>query len=91
VWRLRTERGIGIDSIRAMQADLSDRGLFVSRAADFYCSMLDVARAANSQRADAFDAERGCARLASVSFWWWPVLLLGLFEIAAALLSVVVS
>jgi hypothetical protein len=88
VWRLRTEQDVGVMSLRAMEGDLAlPASEFASKAIDFYCRILTSAREANAKRADAFDAESGCARYLSASFWWWPVLFLGLLEIAAALLS----
>lgn len=95
VWRLRTEQDIGTASLRAMEGDVGlPAPAFASKAIDFYCRILTPAREANAKRADAFDAEnkKGSRRayFRSASFWWWPVLVLRLLEIAAALLSRVI-
>ncbi len=90
VWGLRTERGVGANSVRAMQADVeADPTAVAHKVIDFYCELLDKARAANRARATAFDngrdgrsPSRGCA-----VYWWWWVLALGVVEVAAALLS----
>jgi hypothetical protein len=88
VWRLQTELGVGVESLRAMERDTAlPASSFASQAITFYCAILERARTANAKRADFFDAEHGRARWLSASFWWWPVLIVGLLEITAALLS----
>jgi hypothetical protein len=50
-----------------------------------------MARSTNQMRADAFDGEKGKPYFSSASFWWWLVLIFGLVEITAALLSGVIA
>jgi hypothetical protein len=88
VWRLKTREDLGVNSLRAMKDDMNrPESEFAAEAIDFYAGILEEAKAANAERADAFDAESGKARFASAMFWWWPVLVIGLLEIAASLLS----
>ena len=88
VWTLRTERGVGVESLRAMQADANaDPVAFASKAVDFYATILGEARKANVERANAFDDGLGNKSYSSAIFWWWRVLGFGLVEIALALLA----
>lgn len=88
VWTLRTERGVGVASLIAMQADANaDPVAFVSKAIDFYATILAAARQANTERANAFDDKLGSKSYTSAMFWWWRVLGFGLLEIALALLA----
>ncbi len=88
VWRLQTREDVGTTSLRAMERGLAvPPQEFASHAIDFYCRILDGAKVANKKRAEAFDARKRPARFWSATFWWWPVLIVGLAEIAAALLS----
>ncbi len=79
VWRLQAEQDLGTGSLKAMNRDV---GLpareFASKAIDFYCRILDSTRAANKTRAEAFG---------TAWHWWWPVLGIGLAEVAVALLA----
>jgi hypothetical protein len=88
VWTLRTERGVGVPSLRAMQADQNaDPVAFISKAVDLNAEILGAARQANEERADAFDDGKGNESYTSAMFWWWRVLSVGLVEIAVALLA----
>jgi hypothetical protein len=88
VWRLRDREEVGRTSLEAMLADVDATPIeFASKAVKFYGDILDAAREANRQRADDFDAQEGCAKWLSASFWWRPVLVIGLLEMAVALIS----
>jgi hypothetical protein len=51
VWTLRTERGVGVESLRAMQGDANaDPVAFASKAVDFYVTILGEAHKANVER-----------------------------------------
>jgi hypothetical protein len=93
VWRLRGHQDIGPTSLAAMMRSVTDSQTdFAAHAIDFYGRVLVSAKAANQTRVDAFGGHpirKGSIQkdFSTASFWWWPLLLTGLVEIAIALLS----
>ncbi len=79
VWKLHDRDEVGPETLEAMRDSVSEPVAdFASSAIEFYIPVLDQAQKANEQRGKAFE---------KASFWWWPVLVIGLLEIAAALIS----
>lgn len=77
VWKQRERKELGEETLEQMKASVSDPD-FMERTANFFTETLSEAQAANKMRGEDFKwAYR----------WWWPVLMLGLVEIAAALVS----
>jgi hypothetical protein len=79
VWRLRDRDEVGPETLEAMRESVTEPVAdFAAKATDFYVGVLREAQEANEDRADAFNR---------ASSWWGPVLIVGLVEIAVALLS----
>jgi hypothetical protein len=88
VWGLKERDAVGTSSLNAMLVDtIAAPQDFGAKAVEFYGTILTSARAANADRAKHFGADKGCARLLSATFWWWPVLFAGLAEMAIGLAS----
>jgi hypothetical protein len=88
VWGLKERDAVGTNSLKAMLADATaSPQAFGEKAVEFYGTILASAREANALRAKYFGADKGCARLLSATFWWWPVLFAGLAEMAIGLAS----
>jgi hypothetical protein len=88
VWRLRGRQDVGVTSLTAMMESVSEPAAdFAAKAVEFYGRILESAKAANKARTDAFGGGPIKKDWRTASFWWWPVLLAGLAEITAALLS----
>ncbi|HEY2768007.1 MAG TPA: hypothetical protein VGI76_07090 [Solirubrobacteraceae bacterium] len=79
VWRLREREEVGRETLEALKKRVAEPvGAFAGDMIDFYTRILDEAQLANESRGKSFE---------KASRWWWPVLVIGLAEIAAALLS----
>jgi hypothetical protein len=77
VWKQRERKEVGKETLDPMKDSISEPD-FMERTVNFFTDTLDEAQEANKKRGKDF----GCAY-----WWWWPVLVLGLVEIAAALVS----
>ena len=89
VWRLKTRDDIGSETLAAMGRD-AEKGdpAFASKAVAQYRYILHGAQQANAERARALDEPKNRS---SATYYWWPVLSLGVLEIVVALISRVVS
>jgi hypothetical protein len=77
VWKQRERKEVGKEMLEKMK-DSASAPDFMERTVNFFTGTLDEARAANKARGEDFKwAYR----------WWWPVLVLGIVEISAALVS----
>lgn len=77
VWKQRKRKEVGKETLDLMKDSVSEPD-FMERTANFFTDTLDEAQQANKARGEDFKwAYR----------WWWPVLVLGMAEIGAALVS----
>jgi hypothetical protein len=77
VWKQRGRKEVGKETLDKMKDSISEPD-FMERTANFFTGTLDEAQSANAARGEDF---KWAYRL------WWPVLVLGIVEIAAALVS----
>ncbi|HEY5192680.1 MAG TPA: hypothetical protein VIJ39_02265 [Solirubrobacteraceae bacterium] len=79
VWAPQDRDEFGRETLEALEGRIDEPVAQIAAALiGFYTTVLDEAQLANENRGKAFD---------KASFWWWPVLGIGLVEIAVALLS----